>query len=411
MQAEPHFSYDPVNQGHRFDFPRGRPRVLTIAFTVLWFAGWLFLLVSLALNSVRFHSLNVTGIALLVVAGAPVALALLWAALGKRESLIVTPSELRIYRWTGPMRVARSISTATIVGLRAAAVPSGLLADFCAVREFFGAGCGSLAIDTTRRTFSVGHTVAAEAGRQLTEEIRHFRPQLTTPASGAAPPRRTTDYVAGFMTVSLIGFAVTTPARLLLTDRPICFYDDTVMPRRPIDVSRLRPVGRVYLVPIEDFPADRATAIADHFRTKFGVAIEVAPAMAWPEGAYVEHRRQMNAALMLTRLESIYATPGNPAVAIGLTTRDMFNPEGNWAYVFSYRTNNRVAVVSPARMDRGCMGLVEAEDDRIMARLRKMVGKNIGILYFGLDMSPDPASMLYGRIGGPQELDAMSESF
>ena len=118
----------------------------------------------------------------------------------------------------------------------------------------------------------------------------------------------------------------------------------------------------------------------------------------------------MNSAAMLTRLESTYANAGAPVVAIGLTTRDMFNPEVSWAYVFSYR-GDRVAVVSPARMDRGCMGLAQASDDRVMARLRKMVGKNIGILYFGLDMSADPASMLYSQIGGPQELDAMSERF
>lgn len=411
MQAEPHFSYDPVSQGHRVDFPAGRPRVLTIAFTVLWFAGWLFLLVLLALDYLRFRTLNVAGIALLVLAGVPVALAVLWVAFGKRESLIVTPFELRIYRWAGPMRLSRSISAATIVGVRALAVPSRLLSDFLAAREFYGAGSGSIAIDTPRRTFSVGHALPPGAGGQLIEQIRYFIPQLTTRASEAAPPRRTTDYLAGFMTVSLIGFAVTTPARLLITDRPICFHDDSVMPRQPIDVSRLRPAGRVYLVPIDDFPIDRAAAIAERFRTKFGVAIEVAPRLAWPEDAYVERRRQMNSALMLTRLESTYATPGNPAVAIGLTTRDMFNPEGGWSYVFSYRRNNRVAVVSPARMDRGCMGLVQADDDRIVARLRKMVGKNIGILYFGLDMSADPASMVYGRIGGPQELDAMSESF
>ena len=62
-------------------------------------------------------------------------------------------------------------------------------------------------------------------------------------------------------------------------------------------------------------------------------------------------------------------------------------------------------------MDRGCMGVFEADDGRVMARLRKMVGKNIGIMYFGLEMSADPASMLYSNIGGPQELDAMSEQF
>jgi hypothetical protein len=37
------------------------------------------------------------------------------------------------------------------------------------------------------------------------------------------------------------------------------------------------------------------------------------------------------------------------------------------------------------------MGLAQADDDRIAARLRKMVGKNIGIMYFGLELSADPA--------------------
>jgi predicted Zn-dependent protease len=173
----------------------------------------------------------------------------------------------------------------------------------------------------------------------------------------------------------------------------------------------MRPIGRVSLVPIDDFPVDRAAAIAEYFRTRFGVRIDVAPAIKWPEGAYVERRQQMNSATLLTLLESTYATAGERVVVIGLTTEDMFNPNVGWAYVFSYRQANRVAVVSPARMDRGCMGVFQANDDRITARLRKMVGKNIGIMYFGLDMSADPASMLFARIGGPQELDAMSEQF
>jgi hypothetical protein len=161
MQPQPHLSYDPVSQGQRFDFAAGRPRILTIAFTLLWLAGWLFLLVLLALDYIRFRRPNVAGVILLGVGGAPVAMALWWAASGKRESLIVTPSELRIYRSAGPIRLSRSISAATVVSLRAAAVPSGLLSDLFAVRQFYGAGCGSVAIDTTRRTLSVGHTLPA----------------------------------------------------------------------------------------------------------------------------------------------------------------------------------------------------------------------------------------------------------
>src|SRR5262245_35666469 len=40
--------------------------------------------------------------------------------------------------------------------------------------------------------------------------------------------------------------------------------------------------------------------------------MEVAPRVEWPEGAYVERRRQMNSAIMLRRLESIYALAIRP---------------------------------------------------------------------------------------------------
>ena len=133
--------------------------------------------------------------------------------------------------------------------------------------------------------------------------------------------------------------------------------------------------------------------------------------MAWPDGARDDSRRQMNAAAMLDRLEAAFPAGTPKTVAIALSMRDLFNPEVNWSYVFSYRRHGRVAVVSPARMDRGCMGLLPADDSRILSRLKKMIGKNIGIMYFGLELSSDSASMLYGTIGGPQELDAMSERF
>ena len=413
MREPLRLAYDAASQTQRIDFAPERPRLLTLAFTALWLAGWLFLLTLTFLEYVRFGRLSVLSVALLIGGGVPVAIAWLWAALGKRESLLVTPSELRTVRWAGPIRLSRSVIASDIVALRPAIAPRGFFADLMAIRQFYSGGRGSLVIDTTSRTFSVGHTLPDEAAAEIIEDVYRLMPQLKTHSSEIIKPRRrAADFAAGFMTVTMFGVAFTMPGRLAIVDRPICFYDDSVMPRDPIDVSLLHPAGRVFLVPIEDFPVERATAIAEHFRTRFGVAIDVAPAMQWPEGAYVESRRQMDSAMMLTRLESHYAaSAAPPAVAIALTTRDMFNSDVNWGYVFSYRRRNRVAVVSPARMDRGCMGVFQADEDRIMARLRKMVGKNIGIMYFGLEMSADPASMLYRNIGGPQELDAMSERF
>ena len=44
-------------------------------------------------------------------------------------------------------------------------------------------------------------------------------------------------------------------------------------------------------------------------------------------------------------------------------------------------------------------------------RLRKMVTKDIGILYYGLPQSSNPHSVLYNRILGIEELDAVGEQF
>jgi predicted Zn-dependent protease len=404
------FSIDPMGHGHHRDFA-ARPRLLTIGFALLWLSGWLLLLTLTVLDFTRFGSVNLLGVIMLAVGGPPVALALLWAAGGKRESLVVMPGEVRIDRWAGPLRLSRTLDPTAIKGLRVAAGSAGPFSDFVAVREFYSGGNGRIAFDTERRSFTVGHVLSSDEAHNIIERVRQLVPQLSGPLVGReVPRRRVLNYATTFMTMAMLGFALNGPVRLAITDRPICFYKSAV-PRQPIDVSELHPPGRVFLVPIDDFPVDRARAIADHFRTKFGVAVDVAPAIAWPEDAYVPERRQMNSAVLLTRLEEVYSTGDTPVIAIALTTRDMFNSDVNWRYVFSYRRKNRMAVVSPARMDRGCMGVFRTDEARIMARLRKMVGKNIGIMYFGLEMSRDPASMLYANIGGPQELDVMSELF
>jgi hypothetical protein len=62
-------------------------------------------------------------------------------------------------------------------------------------------------------------------------------------------------------------------------------------------------------------------------------------------------------------------------------------------------------------MDRGCMGLRRATETTQLARLRKMIGKNIGVLFYRLPLSNNPRSMLYASVGGPQELDTMLEEY
>ena len=129
------FSIDPTGH-HRIDFA-GRPRVLTIAFALLWLSGWILMLI---LTFVDYQRWGTPGLGLLVLAtGPPVALALLWVACGKRESLLVTPGEISIVRSAGPIRLSRQLEPAAIRGLRADAAPEGalfdLISDPMAVRQ------------------------------------------------------------------------------------------------------------------------------------------------------------------------------------------------------------------------------------------------------------------------------------
>jgi hypothetical protein len=77
---------DPSSGSNRIDFG-SRPRILTIAFALLWLSGWLLLFTIMVLDYKRFGTVSVLEIAVLAVGGPPVALALLWVASGKRESL------------------------------------------------------------------------------------------------------------------------------------------------------------------------------------------------------------------------------------------------------------------------------------------------------------------------------------
>ena len=133
--------------------------------------------------------------------------------------------------------------------------------------------------------------------------------------------------------------------------------------------------------------------------------------MAGDRAAWDQQRGQLVAEDVITSLKASYAQvvadPG--AVVIGLVTTDLYLRERpDWAWAFGLRAEGRFAVVSTARMGWP-LGL--ASDERTMSRLRKMVTKDIGLMYFGLSASDDSHSVMYRNIGGIDDLDRMGEEF
>ena len=224
------FRVDPAGHSQRVDFS-STPRFVTIAFAVLWCSGWLLLLILAFLDYVRFGRLSVFFTSLLVLGGLPAALALLWGAWGKRESLVVVGDTITIEKRAGPFRLSRTFAVGEVSGIDVVNVTEGPFADLVAVRQFYSGGNGRLAFDTRRGRFSWGHDLPRALAVDLLVELRRLVPVLALPPVALQPMRsRLASHVSTFMTVTMFAFAFNVPTRLVITDRSICFYDESVTP-------------------------------------------------------------------------------------------------------------------------------------------------------------------------------------
>jgi predicted Zn-dependent protease len=147
-----------------------------------------------------------------------------------------------------------------------------------------------------------------------------------------------------------------------------------------------------------------------YYQDKFNLSVEILPDVPLHSSVRDADRRQLIAEATITLMKDAHPDlAADPqAILIGLTVEDMYIARYDWQYTFSWRQDKKFAVVSAARMNLGSSFLTE---ERIKNRLRKMVTKNIGILYYRLPASDNPASVLYKNVNGISELDRMGEEF
>lgn len=178
----------------------------------------------------------------------------------------------------------------------------------------------------------------------------------------------------------------------------------------PLNANSLRGSGHIYLVPLAGFPDTTMERLKAFYRDKYGLNISILPTLSVPRQALNEGREQFVAEHLIRQLEEM-ASKLNLApdsTVIGLTDLDMYIDQYNWRYAFAYRTD-QFAVVSAARMGYPFMEVWPISAEWQETRLRKMVTKEIGVTYYHLPLSTHCKSPLFGKIGGPQELDFMGE--
>jgi predicted Zn-dependent protease len=140
--------------------------------------------------------------------------------------------------------------------------------------------------------------------------------------------------------------------------------------------------------------------------------MEVFPAVKLEPWVVDYSRRQLVAEELIKEMKHRYPeiASDRTVILIGITLKDMFISGYPWQFAFSWRESGRFAVVSAGRMDPAFFGK-PYDEFLLQLRMKKMVTKNVGLMYFGRFQSSDPKSVLYQSILKIDDLERVGEDF
>jgi predicted Zn-dependent protease len=149
----------------------------------------------------------------------------------------------------------------------------------------------------------------------------------------------------------------------------------------------------VVLVPLGAFPIGRANEIAAGEAAAYGLPISVAPTLPIDPFAVDSSRGQLVGEALAQSIAAAHPESRARTLVIGLTTSDIYIAgRPDWSWAFGLRNQSGVAVVSSARMGR------PLDVNGEWNRLTKMVTRDIGFLYYGLEGTGDRGDVLYDNI-------------
>lgn len=168
----------------------------------------------------------------------------------------------------------------------------------------------------------------------------------------------------------------------------------------------------LYFVPLGSVPPDLVKKLADYYTERLGIKTDTLGSLEIPDSAHDPDRHQVVVEDLIMLLKSGYPKIA-PRYVIGITDQDMYSKEVNYRFTFSSRDSNPDAgygVVSYARMDPKMDG-GPADDGFLWSRIRKMTSKNVCMIYYGLNQSDNPQSVLFSPILSLDDLDREGQGF
>ena len=194
--------------------------------------------------------------------------------------------------------------------------------------------------------------------------------------------------------------------------RKAFWHSASVRLPQPASRDQLHGLGQVYLVPIGDTTPLISSSLLQYYRSKYGISLRVLPSIPVPEWARDQARQQLVADELIEAMRRAYpqqaASPGS--ILIGVTDEDIYISELDWKFALNFRETPRALVISTARLNPVYYGKPPASS-LLETRLRKLLTKNIGISFYGLELTSDRGSVLYNNIEDMETLDAMGENY
>ncbi|MCU1247664.1 MAG: Teneurin-3 [Edaphobacter sp.] len=171
------------------------------------------------------------------------------------------------------------------------------------------------------------------------------------------------------------------------------------------EVNELTGNGRIYLVQIGPHSAAYGLdGLAEWLRSKYGLQVQVLPPMQLDQSAWDSGRKQYVAELLyeqIKREHSELAADPN-AYLFGFTDATMCSVNNSWASTFTQRDFQRMAVVSSHGIQdywwQRLLGEAKISNEHVQARVRRILLKDVAILYWHLPLNNDPTSVLQNML-------------
>lgn len=181
--------------------------------------------------------------------------------------------------------------------------------------------------------------------------------------------------------------------------------------------SELNGKGRVYLVQMGEHKDPYSLdEFAQWLRAKYALDVQVLPAMAIDSLAWDARRRQFVAELLEAQLKQKHPelARDEDAFLIGFTDGDMYSTEEMWDSTFTQRDMVRTAIISSdgmgdSKSQKAYFGTAGA-DKRFQARIKRILLKDVAVLYWHLTVNDDPTSLLHDTLDPDLPTEEIYES-